>query len=301
MIDFRKLDQKQVWDYNVIARLVKRGEIVKEGRRTYPLNENEPPLGGSDTGEVTGEVHACSDQSGTVDGGNRAGMYSGPSRQTRHWMMPADSRSGLANMRPSTLVQITRRPASARGMQPRRATSGAVRLPGPTINHCPFLGPMLDRDMGAALALQQAAGHENVGRDDRTTLNLRQRLGLKRFHLHIGDDLDKEAAAPLLEAHCNRFASRPATALARALAADTGFINLDMTGQQRSCFAMVHLLADFVTDPPGGLVGHAKLALQIFAAHAVASGDEKADCIEPNLQQCPRVLKDRADSRIDVM
>ena len=37
--------------YNVISRLAKRGEIRKEGRNIYPLQENEPPKGGSETGE----------------------------------------------------------------------------------------------------------------------------------------------------------------------------------------------------------------------------------------------------------
>ena len=37
--------------YNVISRLVKRGEIRKEEKLLYPLKENEPPLGGSETGE----------------------------------------------------------------------------------------------------------------------------------------------------------------------------------------------------------------------------------------------------------
>jgi hypothetical protein len=38
--------------YNVLARLLSRGEIRKNERTYYPLKENEPPEGGSETGEV---------------------------------------------------------------------------------------------------------------------------------------------------------------------------------------------------------------------------------------------------------
>lgn len=42
------LNKNATGGYNVIARLVKRGEIKKEGGLLYPLNENEAPAGASE-------------------------------------------------------------------------------------------------------------------------------------------------------------------------------------------------------------------------------------------------------------
>ena len=49
----KSLTKNSSGGYNVIARLQQRGEIRKEGKLLYPLKENEPPEGGSETGEVT--------------------------------------------------------------------------------------------------------------------------------------------------------------------------------------------------------------------------------------------------------
>jgi len=38
--------------YNVIARMMRRGDLLKEGKKVRIFKENEPPKGGSETGEV---------------------------------------------------------------------------------------------------------------------------------------------------------------------------------------------------------------------------------------------------------
>lgn len=67
--------------YNVFTRLVKRGEIRKEGRVYYPLKENDPPLGGSDTGEVEAPPNERQSPSGV--GGTSALRQANPAGLSR--------------------------------------------------------------------------------------------------------------------------------------------------------------------------------------------------------------------------
>jgi hypothetical protein len=57
------------------------------------------------------------------------------------------------------------------------------------------------------------------------------------------------------------------------------------------------LLADAI----GRFVGHAELALKLFAAHAVARGAEQIHRIEPANQRSARVLKDGSGGRVNVV
>lgn len=92
-----------------------------------------------------------------------------------------------------------------------------------------------------------------------------------------------------------------AVRLTFSLAAYVRFINLDMAGQKRLHFTLVHLFADFVAHAPSGLVRHAELPLEFLAAHAVARRDEKVDRIKPDLERRPGVLKDRASGRVKMI
>jgi len=74
-----------------------------------------------------------------------------------------------------------------------------------------------------------------------------------------------------------------------------------MTLQHRLKVMLVHLLADFVSDPPCGLIGHPKLALQFFAGNAVACRDKQVDRVKPNLERRACVLKDRASRGVDMI
>lgn len=105
----------------------------------------------------------------------------------------------------------------------------------------------------------------------------------------------------MLEAHNDSLARRATAALTGALAANVSLVNFNMAGKQGFDFALVHLFADFVADPPSGLVGDAQLALELLGGNAVTRGYKEVDRIEPRLQRRPRVLKDGAGGWIDVV
>lgn len=84
--------------------------------------------------------------------------------------------------------------------------------------------------------------------------------------------------------------------------ANIGFVQFDMTSQQGvEALRLAGKIADLLPDAVGGLIGHAKLALEFFAAHAVARRAEEIHCIEPANQRRPRVVQDGASGGVYVM
>ena len=83
-----------------------------------------------------------------------------------------------------------------------------------------------------------------------------------------------------------------------------GFVNLDVRAGPANRNVTVnfrHVFADQLRHAPSGFVGHAKLALQFLAAHAVAGDREQVDCIEPELKRGPRLFERGAHGRVQVV
>lgn len=73
------------------------------------------------------------------------------------------------------------------------------------------------------------------------------------------------------------------------------------TAQSVIAVDVTHILADQVAHAPSGLVGDAKLALDLFSSHTVAGRGEQEHYIEPVPQRRARTLKRSADHRVNVM
>lgn len=75
-----------------------------------------------------------------------------------------------------------------------------------------------------------------------------------------------------------------------------------MAGKQRvKTLRLGGKIADLLADPVGGFVGDAKLALEFFAAHAVARRAEQIHGIKPANQRRPRVVQDSASGGVHMM
>ncbi len=59
-------------------------------------------------------------------------------------------------------------------------------------------------------------------------------------------------------------------------------------------------MPDFVSDSPRGLVGHAKLALQLLRGNPATSACHEVHRVEPKVKRSRRLVKDRSGCRSDV-
>src|SRR6185437_12506958 len=116
--------------------------------------------------------------------------------------------------------------------------------------------------------------------DDRTELDVFQNHVPKSLRPHVGNDLRRDPAAALHHTHDDRLAWRTTTALApRAATADVCLIHFNVAGQQTANISLFHQGADLLADPVSRFVGHAKLALWLFAAHPMPRRAEQVDRI----------------------
>lgn len=64
---------------------------------------------------------------------------------------------------------------------------------------------------------------------------------------------------------------------------------------------LAHVLADFVSHPPSGLVGDAQLPLEFFGRNAMPRRGEQVQRVEPLLERRAGALKWRSDHRMNVI
>lgn len=84
---------------------------------------------------------------------------------------------------------------------------------------------------------------------------------------------------------------------------DIGFVNFDMAGKRTRILLEVprrHQVTQLLADAPCTFVGHAKLPLQFFSRHAIASSGHQIDGVEPSCQDGAGMFKDRPGAGIDM-
>lgn len=85
----------------------------------------------------------------------------------------------------------------------------------------------------------------------------------------------------------------------RCFAADVSFVSFDNAGQQVA--ALIHQLADLVTNAPSALVRNTKLTLQFLRAHAILGSGHKEHRKEPSAQLGAALVEDRTFARMDLV
>ena len=86
--------------------------------------------------------------------------------------------------------------------------------------------------------------------------------GLECLLAHVRDDFRHDISAALYHPEHNRLIARVAPALALGLPAYVGFVRFDDAAERPFAIGLRHKLADLVSHPPCGLIGHAQLTLQ---------------------------------------
>lgn len=165
----------------------------------------------------------------------------------------------------------------------------------------PLLGGVRDDTVLVASVCEVPVGRPFVAADRRAGADFLDDDALKCSAPRVWHNAGHYIAIPLQHTEDDRLASSPATTLARVLAANISLINFDVSRQIVVAINFAHVLADFVTDAPRGLVGHAKLALQFLRRDAVSGRGEQVHGVEPLLQRRPGILKRRSGHRVNVV
>jgi len=164
-----------------------------------------------------------------------------------------------------------------------------------------FAGSVIDRLVIVASFFQTPVGAQLVSVNRRTVENVFLNDWLKRLAFAVWHNLRHYLSLALQHSKDNAFTRRAATANAGTLAANVGFVNLNVSKQWPFIINLRHVLADKVCHAPRCLVGHAKLTFQFLCGNAVARGGEKVNRIEPKSQRCPAVFKERSSGGVNVM
>ena len=163
----------------------------------------------------------------------------------------------------------------------------------------PLLAAVIDRGVLITKGAQHAIRTPLVGADARSLRHLPRDFWNEGRAGSIGDDLCVQFAIPLKHSEHDGLAARATTTLSGLLAADVGFIGLDMSGQRRLGIDQPHVLSNQMSHAEGGWVAHAQLALQFLCGDTMSRGRKQVHCVEPLLQRRVRPIKHSSDHRED--
>lgn len=169
----------------------------------------------------------------------------------------------------------------------------------------PYLPPMLDCLVIVAQAGKDFVRGPFVGTDTRSWRHLFQDRRNEAFAGSIWDNPGEQFAAALKNTEHDGFAlgSAPGEALllTPALAADIGFVNLDVAGQRRIAVNGPHVVPNFMSHAERRGIRNPKLALQFLRGNTVARRAEQIHGVKPLLQRRMGTVKRRPDHRVNVM
>lgn len=148
------------------------------------------------------------------------------------------------------------------------------------------------RVIGGALVCADRAAALNIGKDQ----------GRQRCPVGVWHWPRPQRALALQHSEHDRLAARGVTAAnAIPLTADIGLVDFDVAGEWSVLVGICHVLAYLVRHAPRSFVSAADLTLQFLGCHPVPSCRHKIHRKEPVGERCARLLKWRADTRVDVM
>ena len=128
-----------------------------------------------------------------------------------------------------------------------------------------------------------------------------------REQRRLGANVGPNPAAALDHSHDLNFARDGSTSDLGAgqagdvprLSADVRFVNLNRSREVGHVFG--EHLSDLMEHAPSRLVCDADLAFELLGGNAASSAGHEVDAVEPQMQRCGRLLKDRSGRRVDVM
>lgn len=120
--------------------------------------------------------------------------------------------------------------------------------------------------------------------------------------LDVGNDLGQDLTPAFHHAHDHRLVVQSVgSRLNVDLAADKGLVHFNVSGKAGIPVHLAHVLTDFMAHAPSGLVGHAKLPLQLFGRDSMPGGGEQVHGIEPLLKGGMGGLKRGARHGVDMV
>ena len=155
--------------------------------------------------------------------------------------------------------------------------------------------PMLVSELG-----EIAIGQKAIGADRGTLGDVLLDQGKQGLALGVGDDASNDIPVALDSTEHDGLVLVPVMDVG-PIAADQGFVHLDMPGQAGIPVHVGHVLADFMPHAPGGLVGHAKLPLKLLGRDTVPGRGKEVHGIEPLLERGMGSLKGRPRHRMNLM
>ena len=146
-----------------------------------------------------------------------------------------------------------------------------------------------------------------IGEDEIRGQNVFFNQPVQSVFLHVGGHECADAALALNDSdhRCFRFlVSRGSAALHSLLPAKVHFVNFDRLfapAQLRRIFRFVQHGTNLLKHAPRGLVGYARLALNLFRGNAASGLRHEVDRVEPSRERSRRLVEDRASGRVNVM
>lgn len=171
---------------------------------------------------------------------------------------------------------------------------------GAVIDSMMLVSACAESDVSVPFVCENHSARKNVLFDD----------SFQRGSLRVIGQNSLDAALPLRDADhgllAQFVAGHRATAAALALAAEIGFVNLNLARELAAVasrpdgFVIQHG-ANLLEHAPRGFVGHACLTLNLLCRDAAARLRHEVDRVEPQLQRRGRLVKDRVRRGVDVV
>jgi len=160
-----------------------------------------------------------------------------------------------------------------------------------------LLGGVLDYFMGIAQPFNLIVAGKLIGKDNGFVFSGNLRFNHREQYpsLDIGDYLCDSVPLAFNHSHDNRFAQCTTTTLARPLAADVGFVNLNLPGKRVNILS--HEIADFLEYAPCCLVGDTQFPLELLGGDACFGGSQEEYGVKPRAERGIRFVKDSASRR----
>lgn len=164
-----------------------------------------------------------------------------------------------------------------------------------------FTRSVINRLVFVALGIKTIVRTKFVRMNRRTSNHILFNDGMKVSSGNGWNYFRHYLAVPLKHPENDGLSSGTTTASSGTLAANIGFINLNLSKHGKLSVNFLNVLSDLIRNTPSALIGYSKLSLQFLCRNTVTRCGEKIDGIKPELKRCAAILKRRSDRWMKMM